>query len=557
MPHRHKLGENLESFMRRFSRRSSFIILSVAALLCQPLHAEKILRIATDGSAPFHTPQQALAQLDADEKESVVLELAAGVYQGPLVIAARKQPLRMIGESAESTIITWDRNVNDPRPDGADHFNPGVKILCNDFSATNITFRNTSGDHGQALALRSDADRVRFRNCRFEGWQDTLMVNKGRHDFVDCFIEGRVDFIYGDATAFFDRCHIHSKNGGYITAASTPQQQPYGFVFKNCKLTGDSIPWKNPDVSQQSKSRSFPNTYFGRPWRPNASVGFLFCQTGPHILPEGWHNWNKPDSEKTARYYEYRSPSQAKHNVNRVAWSKQIPLDEALAITPRKVLAGTDDWNPRADLTTIVLVGDSTVCDYPENDHCRGWGQFLPAALNNNCRVINTARKGRSTKTFIEQHLWHEALALHPDVVMIQFGHNDSHPADQPESTNPTTDFPQHLRRLIDDCRAHQAQPILVTPVARRTFRDGKLSDSLRPYAEAMHLVGKEKNVPVIDLHRSSSQLLLQLGEEKSKSHANAPDDHTHFNEAGARAMLKLLLQDLPKVHPASAAWMK
>ena len=120
MPHRQKLGENLESFMRRFSRRSSFIILSVAALLCQPLHAEKILRIATDGSAPFHTPQQALAQLDADEKESVVLELAAGVYQGPLVIAARKQPLRMIGESAESTIITWDRNVNDPRPDGAD-----------------------------------------------------------------------------------------------------------------------------------------------------------------------------------------------------------------------------------------------------------------------------------------------------------------------------------------------------------------------------------------------------------------------------------------------------
>lgn len=164
-------------------------------MLCEPLHAEKILRIATDGSAPFRTPQQALAQLDADEKESVVLELAAGVYQGPLVIAARKHPLRMIGKSAESTIITWDRNVNDPRPDGADHFNPGVKILCNDFSATNITFRNTSGDHGQALALRSDADRVRFRNCRFEGWQDTLMVNKGRHDFVDCFIEGRVDFI--------------------------------------------------------------------------------------------------------------------------------------------------------------------------------------------------------------------------------------------------------------------------------------------------------------------------------------------------------------------------
>lgn len=557
MPHRQKLGGHLEKSMLQSFRRSSFIILSLACLLCPQLHAEKILRVAADGSARYRTPQEALAQLDANQNESVVLELAAGIYQGPLVIAARKHPLRIIGASAESTIITWDRNVNDPRPEGADHFNPGVKLFCHDFSARGITFRNTSGDHGQALALRSDADRVRFRNCRFEGWQDTLMVNKGRHDFVDCYIEGRVDFIYGDATAFFDRCHIHSKNGGYITAASTSPQQPYGFVFKNCKLTGNSIPWINPDASQQSKARPFPNTYLGRPWRPDASVGFLFCHTGPHILPEGWHNWGKPDSEKTARYYEYRSPSPSNQTAARVSWSKQISLEEALAITPQKVLAGTDEWNPRSDLTTIVLVGDSTVCDYPDHDPCRAWGQFLPAALKNNCRVINTAREGRSTKTFIEEHLWHEALALHPDVVLIQFGHNDSHPAAQPESTDATTEFPQNLRRFIDDCRAHQAQPILVTPVARRTFRDGKLTDSLRPYAEAMLLVGKEKNVPVIDLHQSSSQLLLQLGEEKSRSHANAADDQTHFNETGARAMLRLLLRDLPKVYPASATWLK
>lgn len=556
MPDRQKLEFFLKNTVNKIVRQSSKAI-SLVIMFFQPTYAEKVLLIAGDGTAPFRTPQEALSQLDPSGTEPIVMKLAAGVYQGPLVIGERKHPLHVMGESPESTIISWDRNVNDPRPDGSDHFNPGVKILCNDFHASGITFRNTSGDHGQALALRSDADRVKFRNCRFEGWQDTLMVNKGRHDFVDCYIEGRVDFIYGDATAFFDRCHIHSKNGGYITAASTPAQQSYGFIFKNCRLTGDSIPWKNPDATKQTKARDSPNTYFGRPWRPDASVGFLFCQTGSHIMPEGWHNWNKPDSEKTARYYEYRSPSQSKQKVARVSWSKQLSVDEALKITPRSVLGGVDRWNPRADMTTIVIVGDSTVCDYPESHACRGWGQFLPPALKQSCRIINTARTGRSTKTFIQQHLWHEALALHPDVVMIQFGHNDSHAAERPESTNPGTEFPQHLRRFITDCRAFHAQPILVTPVARRTFRDGKLVDILRPYAEAMLRVGREHQVPVIDLHRSSRELLLRLGEEGSKSHANAVDDRTHFNETGAKAMLQLLLQDLPKAYPASAEWFR
>lgn len=554
MPGRQTLEFFLKNIMINLARESrTFITLLI--MIFQPMYAEKILLIAGDGSTPFRTPQEALSQIDPAGTEPIVMKLAAGVYQGPLVIGQRKHPLRMMGVSPESTIIIWDRNVHDPRPDNADHFNPGVKILCNDFHASGITFRNTSGDHGQALALRSDADRVKFRNCRFEGWQDTLMVNKGRLDFVDCYIEGRVDFIFGDATAFFDRCHIHSKNGGYITAASTPAQQAYGFVFKNCQLTGDSIPWKNPDATKQTKARDFPNTYFGRPWRPDASVGFLFCQSGSHIMPEGWHNWNKPESEKSARYYEYRSLSQSKQKAARVSWSKQLSVDEALKITPRSVLGGVDQWNPRADMTTIVIVGDSTVCDYPTSHPCRGWGQFLPSALKPSCRIINAARTGRSTKTFIQQHLWHEALALHPDVVMIQFGHNDSHPAERPESTNARTEFPQHLRRFIVDCRACGAQPIFVTPVARRTFRDGKLIDILRPYADAMLLVGREKKVPVIDLHRSSSELLLRLGEEESNDHASALDDRTHFNETGAKAMLQLLLQDLPKVYPASAEW--
>ena len=120
------------------------------------------------------------------------------------------------------------------------------------FRAEHLTIQNTkSGDHGQALALRVDGDREVFNDCRILGWQDTLMINNGRDYFTNCLVAGRVDFIYGSATAVFERCEIQSRNGGHVTAASTPKDQPFGFVFTNCKLTGDPQPW----ISHQRRSR--------------------------------------------------------------------------------------------------------------------------------------------------------------------------------------------------------------------------------------------------------------------------------------------------------------
>ena len=131
--------------------------------------------------------------------------------------------------------------------------------------AENITFENSAGPVGQALAIRVDGDRAVFRNCRFLGWQDTLFLNRGRQYFEDCYIQGHVDFIFGAATAFFERCHIHCLRNGYIAAASTYDYYPYGFVFSNCKITGE------PDVK----------TYLGRPWRDFANTIYLDteCQT--------------------------------------------------------------------------------------------------------------------------------------------------------------------------------------------------------------------------------------------------------------------------------------
>ena len=208
---------------------------------------------------------------------------------------------------------------------------------------------------------------------------------------------------------------------------------------------------------------------------------------------------------------------------------------------------------------TLVIVGDSTVCEYPATNHVqRGWGHFIPDYFDAGVKVVNLAKSGRSTKTFIKEGLWQKALAAQPDIILIQFGHNDSHAPTKPEATDANTDYRTNLCRYIDESRAAGATPILVTPMVRRTFAaDGQLNDELQRYADAMKAVGAEKNVPVIDLHASSKALVQSLGLAESMKMANKPDDFTHFNAAGAQKMAALVMQELPAVSPALKAHLK
>jgi lysophospholipase L1-like esterase len=207
---------------------------------------------------------------------------------------------------------------------------------------------------------------------------------------------------------------------------------------------------------------------------------------------------------------------------------------------------------------TIGIIGDSTVCDYPAEHACRGWGQFIGEHFKDGVRVVNLAASGRSTKTFIAEGRWKRTLAEKPDVVLIQFGHNDSHAKERPEATDAATDYRHFLRRYVDESRAASAIPIFVTPMYRRTFdADGKLTDILQPYADAMKAVAAEKKVALIDLHTSSGELFRRLGKEHCPELANAPTDFTHFNENGARAMAKLVMKDLPAAAPQLAEWLR
>jgi len=205
-------------------------------------------------------------------------------------------------------------------------------------------------------------------------------------------------------------------------------------------------------------------------------------------------------------------------------------------------------------LLRLVIIGDSTVCNYPLNGPQRGWGQYIQEYFKTGVKVINLARSGRSTKTFIREGLWQKALAEKPDIILIQFGHNDSHAPANPEATSARTDYRDYLRRYIDDARAAGATPILVTPMVRRDFGpDDKLRDNLLAYAEAMKQVGLEKQVAVIDLHATSRALVESLGPKSSAELANKPGDNTHFNAKGAAAMARLVMQELPAADPALA----
>lgn len=220
----------------------------------------------------------------------------------------------------------------------------------------------------------------------------------------------------------------------------------------------------------------------------------------------------------------------------------------------------TTEANRQISIPTksLVIIGDSTVCDWPENDVRRGWGQFIQDYFTKSMVVFNKARSGRSTKTFISEGLWKEVLAMKPDYILIQFGHNDSHDPQNPESTNAQTDYQEYLRQYIDEARQIGAIPVLVTPMYRRKFDSaGRIQDNLLPYAEAMKKVAEEKNVPLVDLNSASEKLYLELGPKGVLDLANSPNDPTHFNQKGAKIMAELVMKQLPQVEGSLKKYLK
>ncbi len=201
-------------------------------------------------------------------------------------------------------------------------------------------------------------------------------------------------------------------------------------------------------------------------------------------------------------------------------------------------------------LILIALAGDSTVATYPEEIAQKGWGQYLQGGFSDRVVVANFAAGGRSTKTFIAEGRWAKLLLSRPDFILIQFGHNDSHAPDHPEHTDPEGLYRTLLLRMVDEARAIGATPILVTPVQRRTAKD-----SLAVYADAMRRVARERQVPLVDLHRLSGELYARLGPVGTAALARSSDDSTHFNAQGARIVAGLVRGGVADAVPALRAF--
>jgi pectinesterase len=306
-------------------------VIHIAALICAVVNVQgqgKKVVVAQDGSADFHSIQAAVNSMPDHSQVRLTIEVRNGIYHEKLVIPSWKTNISLKGEDKEKTIISWDDYSGKDKHNTFTSYT--VLVQGNDFHADNITFENSAGAAvAQAVALHVEADRCVFRNCRIIANQDTLYtgVDNSRQYYVDCYIEGTTDFIFGPATAVFERCHVHGKKNSYITAASTPQHRKFGYVFRDCKIT------TSPEVQK---------LYLGRPWRPFAKTVFLNCDLSESILPEGWHNWSKPEAEKTTFYAEYNSTGRGANKSARASWSHQLTDAEAKEYTLKNIFG---DWN--------------------------------------------------------------------------------------------------------------------------------------------------------------------------------------------------------------------
>ena len=308
--------------------------------------------VARDGTGQFRTVTDAIEVCRAFMDYHKVIFVKRGTYKEKVIIPSWLQNIEICGEDRDQTIITYDDHANismdgnywpkelkqqlmdmGDRPILGTFRSFTLRIDGNDITLKNITVENNAARLGQAVALHTLGDRITFVTCRFLGNQDTVYTGapSTRLYFKDCYIEGTTDFIFGPSTAWFEHCDIYCKANSYITAASTPKEIMYGYIFNNCTVTCA------PQVTK---------VYLGRPWRDYGYTLFMHCQLPAQITPEGWHHWQK-ERELTARYMEFENTGDGAATDKRVGWSRQLTKKEAKEITLENAFKLSSDWQPQ------------------------------------------------------------------------------------------------------------------------------------------------------------------------------------------------------------------
>lgn len=322
-------------------KRKLILLTIMLAVVANTFAADKYdnpdtIVVSRDGTGEFRTIGEAIEVCRAFMDYHKVIYVKRGIYKEKLIVPQWLTNIEILGEDRDATVITYDDHANIPNPAtgrGIGTFRTyTVKVEGNSITFRNITIENNAARLGQAVALHTEGDRLVFVNCRLLGHQDTVYTGVAgtRLFFRDCYIEGTTDFIFGPSTAWFENCEIHSRADSYITAASTPKDRPYGYIFNRCRLTADA---------------NVTKVYLGRPWRDYGYTLFIGCEMGRHIRPEGWHHWQK-ERQQTARYMEYGNSGEGAATDRRAPWTRRLTKKEAAKITMEEVFAIDDKWTP-------------------------------------------------------------------------------------------------------------------------------------------------------------------------------------------------------------------
>jgi pectinesterase len=314
-------------------------------LTAQDVHVRVSPDVKTgrESTTEYPTIQMALDHHPmAGPKGRVYIEIAPAVYHERMIVTQNHDNVTLLGmgKRAEDVVITNSLNAKQA---GGTFLTATVEVNGDGFEADNVTFENTAGNTGQAVAIVIRADRAVFKRCRFLGHQDTLFADYGRQYYVDSYIEGGTDFIFGNATAVFEHTEIRANAGGYLTAQSrTSPEQATGFVILNSRVTSS--------IDHATAPAGKGETYLGRPWRPYSRVVYINTDLTGDVAPAGWDNWNHTESnEKTAYYAEFNSTGPGARTAQRVGWSHQLTAAEAKQYLPAVFLAGVDHWDAAAE----------------------------------------------------------------------------------------------------------------------------------------------------------------------------------------------------------------
>ena len=469
--------------------------------------------IAKDGSGDFTSIQAAIDAVPSGHRAPVILLLRMDEYHEKVIV--NKDNIRIIGEARDRTVLTNSGCAKDLDENGQEKgtfLSYTMLVTGQNVEVENLTIRNDAGDGrdvGQAVAVYAAGDRGVWRNCRMIAHQDTLFCGPtmprvqrdakprlipdgvptvgdcpmvtARQYFEDCYIQGDVDFIFGPYRCWFERCTLYmNARGGFYTAANTPEEAPYGFVFHQCRLTGECDEGK---------------AFLGRPWRAYARTVFLNCEMDEHVSPQGFEDWG--DKPVTERYGEYGTWGARADQSTRHPGQKRITEAEAELITLEEVLSGHDQWHPERRIPTWFLCGDETM----------GWGKAL-RALAHDVFVEDCAADGCSSKDYVSQlRLNLIELCLRPgDKLLIQFGLHDAD-NDPAKGTNARVTYPQYLNMFIDAARRHEVEPVLFTPVS-------EAADNVSAYAGAVRDLAGYRGVRLIDLEQVGGGSCLSLSDQ-------------------------------------------